>query len=244
MQFPATKTNVGERSMSHNEEQVENATSELPSLPEAELEAITQGVHLLFTKLSEEEGLANEVEIVIREHLQTAVTKDTFLTIYNGLELYLEEDAVVFLLENLRRGDDSDYIANVKHKCPEPLWSWLRRQVALYGAAFRKAYLIGTEKPDAWETLNRRTYYDSFNETWVTFMEIIKYNGDRLAIEETPRGALTLAYGVIDMLMQVPPDFAPDLIDKAYLAQVYQEFLQFMEHYAPGLVAEIAQNEA
>ena len=87
--------------MSHNEEQVENATSEVPSLPEAELEAVTQGVHLLFTKLSEEEGLANEVEIVIREHLQTAVTKDTFLTIYNGLELYLEEDAVVFLLENL-----------------------------------------------------------------------------------------------------------------------------------------------
>lgn len=231
--------------MSQNEEQVEagkNATNEVPSLPEAELATITQGVNLLYTKLSGEEGLANEVETVIRDHLRTAVTTDTFLKIYSGLELYLEEDAIVFLLENLRRGDDSTYIANVKHNCPEPLWQWLRRQIALYGADFRKAYLIGTEKPDAWETLNRRTYYDSFNETWITFMEVIKYNGQRLNIEETPRGALTLAYGIIDMLMQIPPDFAPDLIDKSYLAQVYQEFLQFMEHYAPGLVAEIAKN--
>ncbi|GJM39967.1 MAG: hypothetical protein DHS20C20_02490 [Ardenticatenaceae bacterium] len=230
--------------MSPNEEQVQgemNATNELPPLPEADLEAIAQGVNLLFAQLSGEEGLAGEVEAVIREHLRTAVTTDTFLKIYGGLELYLEEDAVVFLLENLRRGDDATYIAHVKIQCAEPLWHWLRRQVALYGADFRKAYTIGTEKPDAWETLNRRTYYDSLNGTWVTFLEVVKYNGERLTIEETPRGALTLAYGVIDMLKNIPADFAPDLIERDYLAQVHLEFLQLMEHYAPGLIAEIAK---
>ena len=233
--------------MSENEEQVQaetNAANGLQTLPEAEMAEIAKGVNDLYAKLSGEEGLAAEIETVIREHLRTAVTKDTFFKIYSGLELYLDEDTAVFLLENLRRSDEPIYVAHLKNQCAEPLWNWLRRIIALYGADFKKAYSIGTEKPDSWDTLNRRTYYDSLNETWVTFLEIVKYNGERLTVEETPRGILTLAYGIIDMLMNIPPDFAPDLIERDYLAQVYYQFGQLMEHYAPGLLAEMAENAA
>ena len=218
--------------------------NELQSLPKGELEIIAAGVNALYARLSQEEGLAAEVETVIREHLRSVITSDTFFKIFSGLELYLENESVVFLLENLRRGDESTYIEEVKNQCTEPMWNWLRRLLALYGADFRKAYSIGTENPNAWDTLNRRTYYDSLNETWNIFLEIVKYNGESLNIEETPRGALTLAYGIIDMLMNIPIDFAPDLIERDYLAQVYDQFGQLMERYAPGLLAELVEKEA
>lgn len=218
--------------------------NELQPLPEGELEIIATGVSALFAKLSQEEGLAVEVETVIREHLRSVITTDTFLKIYSGLELYLDEDTAVFLLENLRRSDESLYIAHVKNQSTEPLWNWLRRLIALYGADFKKAYSIGTENPNAWDTLNRRTYYDSLNQSWNIFLEIVKYNGEKLNIEETPRGALTLAYGIIDMLMNIPIEVAPDLIERDYLAQVYHQFGQLMELYAPGLLAELAEKEA
>lgn len=228
--------------MSQNEEQERGEKgNDLPTLPAGEAEEIAHGANALYAQLSTEEGLAVEVETVIREHLRTAVTTDTFFKIYSGLELYLGEDTAVFLLENLRRSDEATYIAHLKNQCAEALWHWLRRLLALYGADFRKAYSIGTEKPDAWDTLNRHTYYDSLNESWIIFLEIVKYNGDRLKMEETPRGALTLAYGIIDMLMNIPQDHAQGLIEKEYLAQVYQQFVQFVEHYAPGLLAEMAE---
>jgi len=231
--------------MSPNEgEQVQNegdvADGSRP-FPEEDMQVIARGVDVLQAKFSENAALPSEIETVIREHLRTVVTSDTFYKIISGLELYLDTDTVVFLLENLRRSNEPAYIEQVKNQCTEQLWGWLRYLIALYGFDFGKAYSTGTENSHAWDVLNRHTYYDSLTDTWSISLEIVKYNGECLTLEETPRGALTLAQGIIDMLLSVPAEVAPGLIESAYLNEIHNQFLQLKTVYAPEQLTESAE---
>jgi hypothetical protein len=205
------------------------------------MQSIVRGVAVLQSKFSENDTLPSEIEVVIREHLRTAVTSDTFNKIFSSLELYLDTDTVVFLLENLRRSGEPFYIEQVKSHCTEQLWGWLRYLIALYGFDFGKAFSTGTENPHAWDVLNRHTYYDSLNGSWSIFLEIVKYNGESFTIEETPRGALTLAQGIIEMLMSIPAEEAPYLIESEYLAEIHRQFLQLKTVYAPEQITESAE---
>jgi len=231
--------------MSQNEEQQlqseGNPANEVPSLPPEEIQLIVNGVDTLHTKLSEDAALATEIEAVIQEHLRRNVTSDTFYKIINGLELYLDEDTVFFLLEAIRRSNEPSRIDAIKSQSSDPFWNWLRRLIALYAFDFRKAYTAATENPHAWDVLNRHTYYDSLSSAWIIAMEIIKYNGESLAIEETPAGAFTLLYGIVDMLRNVSAEDAPDLVNRGYLADLVAEFHQLIGLYAPGLLAEMAE---
>lgn len=231
--------------MSQNEEQTKQSELDvadgLRPLPEDEMQIIIRGVNVLQSSFSENAALSSEIETVIREHLRTAVTSDTFYKIISGLELYLDTDTVVFLLESLRRSGEPSYLEQVKTQCTEPLWSWLRHLIALYGFDFGKAYSAGTENPNAWDILNRHTYYDSLTDAWSISLEIVKYNGENLAIEETPRGALTLAQGIIDMLLTIPAEAAPYLIESEYLDEIHHQFLQLKTLYTSDNATELAE---
>ena len=194
--------------------------------------------------LADTPGLATDVEMVIRDHLRTAVSPDTFYKIISGLELYLDENTVFYLLEALRRSNETVETEAIKAHCSEQFWLWLRRLIALYAVDFRKAYALSVENPNAWDKLNRSTYYDPLNKAWKLAIEIVKYNGDKLALEETPAGAIALVYGLVDMLMNVSPEDAPEQINRDYLANLFNQFRQLLGLYAPGLLEELAAAEA
>ncbi len=211
-------------------------TNAWPDLPEEQAVIIDA----LQFKLNEDTTLAAAIEMVIREHLRTAVSSDTFYKIISGLELYVDEDTVFFLLETLRRSNEPSIIEPVKAHCSDQFWDWLRRLIALYAVDFTKAYATAVENPHAWDKLNRYTYYDPLNDTWKIFLEIVKYNGDSLAMEETPAGAFALVYGIVDMLMNISPEDAPEQVNRDYLANLLRQFRQLISLYAPGLLAEMA----
>ncbi len=223
------------------EVQTEASTAnELPALTDDQVRAIAEGIDGLQAKLAEDTALQLEIENVIREHLRTAVNAQTVEKIYAGLELYLDADSASFLLDIL---NDSPFLEQVKSHSSAQLWSWLRRMLALYAYDFRKAYQIFSESPNAWDILNRHTYYDALIDMWIISLEIVKYNGERLALEESPASALGLVNGIVDTLTSMPPDIAPKLIDKGYLAETATRFLSLIELYAPGLLTEMAEAE-
>ncbi len=227
--------------MSPNEEQqvsdeMQPAT-ELEPLPAEQIQLIDA----LHTRFSEDDTLPSTIETVIREHLRTGITSETLDKILSGLELYLDTDSVIFLLENLRRSNEPAYIESVKAHLSQPFWDWQRYLIALFAADFRKVYTVATENPNAWDILNRHTYYDSLTNMWTIALEIVKYNGERFNLEESPRGAFTLIYGIIDMLMTIPPEEASQLIDKEYLTQINDQFQQLMSLYTPEQAAESAE---
>ena len=115
--------------------------------------------------------------------------------------------------------------------------------MAVYGQEFRAAYTAYAENPDAWEMMNRHTYYDALIDRWSVSLEIIKYNGDRLALEESPASALGLVNGIADALNSVPSDIAPLLIEKEFVIETASLFLQLIDLYAPGLLEEMAKSE-
>lgn len=195
----------------------------------------------LETRFRENTALASEIESVVREHLRSGIMPETLDKILTGLELYLDTDSVILLLENLRRSNEPAYIEQVRAHCTDQFWDWQRHMIALYAADFRKTYTIATENPHAWDLLNRKTYYDALTNNWTIAMEIIKYNGERLSLEETPRGALTLVHGIIDMLLSIPAEETSQLIEGEYLAQVHSQFLQLMTLYAPEQFPELAE---
>ena len=228
-----------EETQASNETQ-QNQQDQLETLSAEQIQII-DGLH---TKFSEDEGLPSAIETVIREHLRTGITAETLDKILSGLELYIDTDSVIFLLENLRRSNEPAYIESVKAQISQPFWDWQRYLIALYAADFRKAYTVATENPNAWDILNRHTYYDYLTNTWMVALELVKYNGERFNLEETPRGAFTLIYGIIDMLTRIPPEEAPQLIDKEYLNQIYEQFQQLMLLYAPEPAAESGDETA
>jgi hypothetical protein len=223
--------------MSPNENQqaesTVNPTDEAQTLPAYQVEAIQR----LQSKLSDNAAFFSEIELLIREHSYPVVSATTYGKILSGVELYLDEDTAYFLLHFIRFSNDASYLEQVKTQCTEPFWSVLRRLIALFGDDLRKAYTLFNENPNAWDVLNRHTYFDHLTNNWIMSLEIIKYNGERLSLEETPGGALTLIRGIMDMLMNVPAENAPELIDKEYLADTSQLFYSFINHYAPHLLA-------
>ena len=228
--------------MSPNNNDVQIQSNDMPvPLPLPEEQA--QIFDALQLNLADTAGLAADIEMVIREHLRTAVSTDTFYKIISGLEIYLDENTVFYLLEALRRSNEQMELDAIKAHCSEQFWLWLRRLIALYAVDFRKAYAMSVENPNAWDKLNRYTYYDPLNKTWKLSIEIVKYNGDKLTLEETPASAIALVYGLVDMFMNVSPSDAAEQINRDYLANLFGQFRQLMNLYAPGLLAEISAED-
>ncbi|WP_420629899.1 hypothetical protein [Candidatus Leptofilum sp.] len=224
--------------MSPNEDQQvnteANVVDEVQPLPDYQIESINE----LQSAISDNAALISEIETIIREHLRPNPTGESIGKILGGLDLYLGEDPAYFLLHILRFSNDATYVQQVKSHCTESFWRILRRLVALYGVDVRRAYTLLNENPQSWDILNRHTYFDHLTNTWAISMEIVKYNGERLNLEETPGSALTLVRGILDMLMNVPAESAPDLIDKNYMADTFHQFYTFINHYNPELLAE------
>lgn len=229
--------------MSQNEEQQvespETTIEEVPPLPDFQVEAI----QALQSKLNDNAAFYSEIELIIREHVNPIVSTDAYERIMSGLELYLEEDTAFYLLHFIRYSNDSSYLEQVMAQCTEPFWHILRRLISLFANDLRKAYKLFSENPNAWDILNRHAYFDHLTNNWIMSLEIIKYNGERLSLEETPGGALALLRGIMHMLMSIPAENAHELIDQDYLADTFQQFDSFKNHYTPNFLAD-TDNEA
>ncbi|HET89129.1 MAG TPA: hypothetical protein ENN99_00080 [Chloroflexi bacterium] len=176
------------------------------------------------------------IDRIIRQHLETSATPDTWGRILNGLNVYAGEELATFILTCLLRANDADFLALVEKHTGDDAWSYLRGLLALYSTALGEAYTVFGENPQGWKTVNRRVFYDYLTEAWHTSFEIIKYNGDVFYLNETPSSAIVLCQAILDTLNTVPPELAPQIANREAVENLTTLFYTFVEHFAPDLL--------
>jgi hypothetical protein len=195
--------------------------------------AYLAGLDDLEKALAEESGLAAEMEALIDTYAAGQITYETITALYDGLVYYLDDPAIDFLLLLLTGAPDAESLDKVREKAAPDTWRWLRRLLARYGRPLQEAYAVSGVNKDGWRWLNRRVYYDTVIGRWGVSLELIKFNGEKIILEETPTSALSLAQGIVDSLITIPADIASELMDEALLAQFLDDCDRLREIYIP-----------
>jgi hypothetical protein len=235
--------NTQDRNGTHNGQVApaeETPVAEAPTLSDEEIAQFTQAHQILQRNLDENDDLMPEIESIIREHLRKEIATTTLPAIYQALQLLIDEGAAEHLLVLLACPDDKRIIELTRSLSTAETWHWLRHLLAVYGAALQEGYTISGQNLNGWRQLNRRAYYDGVTDSWGVMLEIVKYNGDRLSLEETPYTALNLAWGIIDTVKSVPPDVAPYLLERPTIENFMKQCFMLSELYAPGLLDELS----
>lgn len=202
---------------------------------------ITAGIHALEQALSKDDSLAAELEDLIRHHATQAITPDTINALYNSLVYFLDDTAIDFLLTILTSLPDEEMVEKVREQAAPQTWQWLRRLLALYAPPLREGYAITGVSDNAWRWLNRRVYYDTVTSRWGIFLELIKFNDEKVILEETPVSALSLAQGILDSLNTIPADIAPDVMDHELMGEFLDECDRLREIYVPVELDQLPQ---
>jgi hypothetical protein len=182
------------------------------------------------------------VDRIIREHLRDGVDLETWGHILNGLTLYAGEDVATFILVILLRSDDAEFLDLVEKHVGGEAWSYMRSLMALYSDALGEAYAVFGENPQGWKTVNRRVNYDHLTETWHAAFEIIRFDGERIQLDETPTSAIVLCQAILDALNAVPAELAPQAADRRAVEDLIGLVHAFVERFAPDFLEEDEEN--
>jgi hypothetical protein len=205
---------------------------------EDEAAQIQANAGLLLQFLQQNPAHGAYMDRTIRQHLQAGVTLETWGHILHGLITYAGEDIATFVLTVLLRADDADFMLLVEESAPAEVWLYLRGLTALYSAYLQEAYAVFGENPQGWRTINRRVYYDHLTDSWRASFEIIKFNGERFNLDETPTSAIVLCQAILDALNVVPAEAAQQAVDPNAVGNLISLFYSFAERFATDYLEE------
>jgi hypothetical protein len=209
-------------------------------ITEDELQEIIEGARALEEILSKEPVLKTDIETIIREQAKQPITSSTLGLISRGLNLYIDFTDMAYLVAFLI-SEDENVQKEYKAHTSEENWNWLRRMLALYGAQLKEAEAISEKDDHAWRVFYRRVYFDTVINEWGVTIEIVKYNGERITLEDTLGGILFLADGIVNALNTVPPEAALDLIPREDIERVLADVIDLSNLFSPGLLDELAE---
>lgn len=213
-----------------------------PAEAEDEEAQIQKDATLLLQFLQADPTAKAHIDRTIRQHLQDGIGMETWGNILNGLTLCAGEDVTRLVLmvllsaDELVNPDSAEYLPRVEKYVGAEVWSYLRNLLGLYSAGVKEAYALAGENPQAWRVINRRVFYDELAERWQVTFEIVKYNGDRFYLEETPTSAITLCSAIVDALNFVPEEQAQQVTDPNAIQNLYTLFHTFVQRFAPSLL--------
>lgn len=221
------------------------SSSPPPPAETADEEAQIQREASLFLQFLQADPTAKAyIDRTIRQHLQDGVGIETWGNILGGLTMYAGEDIAHFVLmillnaDDLLSPDDTSYLALVEKNVGAEAWPYLRGLLAMYSAGVKESYALAGENPQAWRVINRRLFYDELTERWQATLEIIKYNGERYYLEETPTTAIVLCSAILDALNFAPVEEAQQMADRLAVEEMVRLFYTFVERFAPDLLEE------
>ena len=215
-----------------------------PPPAETEDEGVQRDASLFLQFLQSDPGGRAYIDRTIRQHLQGGIDPETWGNILGGLTLYAGEDVTRFVLtvllsaDELLNPDEAEYLPLVERYVGVEAWSYLRGLLAMYGADVKEAYVTSTENPQAWRTVNSRMFHNEMTQQWQATFEIVKYNGERIYLEETPTTAIVLCSAILDTLNFVPVEEAQQVADRETVENVVGLFYTFVEHFAPDILEE------
>jgi hypothetical protein len=183
------------------------------------------------------------IDRTIRQHLDGGISFETWGRILTGLNRYAGEDIATLILMALLRADEAEFLASIEEHLEPEVRSYLWGLIALYSDDLREAYALFGENPQGWRTVNRKVYYEHLTEKWYATYEIIKFDGERIVLDETPSSAIVLCQAILDALISIPEDLAPETADQETIEGLTSMFYTFLQHYAPHLLEPEEEEE-
>jgi hypothetical protein len=208
------------------------------SVTEDELKEISEGIPLIEELLAQEPSLKADIETVIREHIRKPITISTLGVLASGLSHYMDYTIMDYLLRILTGSEN--YIKEVEKLTSRQTWKWLRYLMATYGVELNEARTISGQNEDSWREIFRHVNFDTVTKNWTVTLEIRKYNGEKMVLNETVPGALSLAWSIIAALNTIPPEVAPELVDRDSISTFLADVVEFSNICAPNLLNDLA----
>ena len=176
------------------------------------------------------------IDRTIRQHLDGGISVETWGRILTGLNRYAGEDIATLILMALLRADEAEFLASIEEHLEPEVRSYLWGLIALYSDDIQEAYAVFGENPQGWRTVNRKVYYEHLTEKWYATYEIIKFDGERIVLDETPSSAIVLCQAILDALISIPEELAKETADREAIEGLASMFYTFLQHYAPDLL--------
>ncbi len=206
-----------------------------------ELRTIVEGTAALETLFEQDETLMDDVEEILAEYVLSDLDDETWYRLYQALQLYLGEPEANYFLLVLERHEEGEYLGHVRSHLRPETWRWLRRMLALYGAAVEEAGRVAGMNPKSWKVVNRQANFDTVTGRWQIVLNIHTYGGDSLMLEETPGSALVLVNAILDTLNTLPPEGTEDLVNENLVRNFLNQALTFASLYAPEVLRQGAE---
>jgi hypothetical protein len=182
-----------------------------PIAPNEPLEVLRAGLQALERAIHHDRELTGDVEMILREHLGGTFTADTVTDLGAGLETCSGNENARFLIDVIKDNSPGD-LEFMRNTLKPATWRWLRRLMGVHGPALRRAYALWNENPNGWSDASGRAFYDEVGFRWWISVQINKYDGTKLFLEDVPSSLLTLARGIISFACSIPPDKLKDLV--------------------------------
>jgi hypothetical protein len=175
-----------------------------------------------------------EIGQILEEHLRRPLTPESASTLLASLSLYAGSEAANLLLSAMVAGiDDAAFSSLLADALDDSTRSWFLTLLARFGPALREAWIVGGENPEAWRAINRTMLLDVNSGGWVVNVEITKYSGEKMRLEETPSTLLLLATAIVDTLLRMPQEMAPDALDAERRDEFIGKYADFVKLFAP-----------
>lgn len=204
----------------------------VPSLTQEQLDEMDAIVAELQARFAGDAGLATDLEAILRKYLHRPITPATNQAMGWALEIAVGFDNARRLID-LLRSSDPEYLKALQRVATPELWQWLRRQFAVYGSDLQEAYTVWNENANGWKDANRRAVFDFVGQRWWVSLQINKYDGAIVFLEDTPRAMLVLASGIIDTLNSIPADQLREVLPSEGVADLQRVVARLGELTAP-----------
>lgn len=200
----------------------EPAVQEPAPFPDAlvdPLEVLRTGFQALEKAIHADKELIGDVDLILREHLGRPFTPDTISDLGYGLETCFGFDNARFLVDAIK-DNDPGHLEFMQGTLKPATWRWLRRMMGVHGPALRRAYTVWNENPNGWSDASGRAFLDQVSGRWWISVQINKYDGAKLYLEDVPSSMLTLAQGIIGFACSIPEEYLRDLVPEDLQAKL------------------------
>jgi hypothetical protein len=191
------------------------------------------------------EGEANhqsELVEILDHHLVGGTDAETSGRLFDALSFYADEELAGFLMGYLVYADQDEELRDSVHALvSKPVGSYLRKALAMYGAAATEAAVVSGQDPHAWRDMSREVFQDVISGEWRVRIEIDTYGGESVVFNETPDTTLILAHAALDTVMAAIESAGVDILDRGGVAPFVERISSFLEATKP--IREAAESE-
>lgn len=225
---------------------VTSGAETLDQLSSQDREWVEGSLALLDSFFSAGQETRDGFERVLKEHLRTPITVNTHSDLFAAMAVVTGEGVADALLTVLSRGAaEKDLFESFVNSLQADQRYWMRLMMALFGQQVREVWVVGGEDPNNWRSSTQGIFFSLYAQGWWIKYEILKYSGEKVILEGSPKSFLNLVTNLLDMLLDVPADIEtePPALDPLKVLGVVDKCNTLREWWVAAATVETDNTE-